>query len=1411
MNTNMNLTEYLASVHYYIQRQLYKEAALLAKEAFEKFDNDYMCFWAVYANFKSGAKTESSALLSIIDKKPDISDITQKIKCLMSGQPLQKLDSYYRPNSNENLIFHMALLYFHEGLIKQAKEYIKNTPENIFLFELIKGIINLAQCKKIPMQNESLTKMSNFLEKARQNLDMACQLKSTHPLLLLFQIDLEEKSKNAKEMGLLINKLNENLKNQTIIGLERVNYFIVCNNWDMASNHLEVLLANDGNNILVQKLKLLEIFVKLSSFGSAFEVYNQITHRIEKDYNFENIGLLLDIVSFVNRVAGNTDILIKHTIKVLTKAKTFAGDNYELLTELGFSYILLHDFENAETCYQRASLLESNKVEHVLRLVQIKLYKNELDEAEANLEFFKEISSTLNCETSEMCFLDVLLCFLKGKRLQEQKVLEENISKRDFNREIEQLFTKSDDLFDQAIRTHVAKIKNLTNNYDFYKILNPSFLLELSFYFMKDVELCFTFSKYNLKQISVPEQFFDKSIRMLEILVQKLPGILTPYIMLIKGHILNCNLEAAQVYIDKLLEKDCIVQDVHIFSLFVALMKGNMSKSDEAAIRALSNSTSSNFELLQNSEFMFLKSQTEILSKNYSIALKSMQKAKQLIEDSGSNEKRADSPDRRNNRHSESLIPKIKHEQSNLRNNEIEKTLKSKKYRKNLKVEIECELAILNVLCGNQQEGKELIQNAISEYAGTFFGIFVILANSDISLINKDLKTAIDILKNVDTFDQGFVISRRKLAEIYLTNLKQKRSYILSLNEIEQRFPSFENQKALADAYFSIAEFEDAQKVFEKLSKQYPENESIALKVGECYMQTHNFIRAKNYFTNLVNSYPQSLSFKVFLGELLLKTHQFLDIIDHLRFDLVVEKVEKNDADLMVYRSTLENKVRAGVLLFEHFNYVFIKSGEQEKFDKARVCLETAVDFQKTLIDHLKSEYKKVDKERKDLADLYHSLMVLLSLKCRDLNDLVPYIDDAIKNDPENLLYHLLHGKLYLSTGNIEIAKEKAKQIFKVDFRHPGAVVLFADCLLQSLQFESGVKGFTKIFEKDYTANNSTFVLTALVWFHRSSGTLSDFLKVLSRYSRLSFGLESDVKKTKGYQNGGNNPNLNYCYGVYHYTTRNYNSAIQELTKARTSQHLLCPSNLLLIDIYLHSNSFNLYSNFLQKEKFKTVQKTHLEIAKTLISELNNEFFVMEKKIYTIVITSLEDSVNIPESIKLFDELMALPSSELFHSLILYYSSLFCLKVKNTDKLKDNFTMIKSLKYQPKHYFDEYFFRANMLYVDTLLYKEKLKPAKTIIDNCINASKSCMLAYDYLIIHNEKAKESCIDVLKTAFSVTNCEDPNIGYKLARDLMNENKPQDSFNICKTVLDKNPKFKQIEKDILLKVKEDLLNYY
>ena len=100
-----------------------------------------------------------------------------------------------------------------------------------------------------------------------------------------------------------------------------------------------------------------------------------------------------------------------------------------------------------------------------------------------------------------------------------------------------------------ALNVHIEKTKNLPNNYDFFYIFNPGFLLLLTHFFIADLDISFTLRKYEIPQSSISEFILQKCGKILSIILKKIPGLIAGYLLLVKAHLLNEDYNQAQIYV----------------------------------------------------------------------------------------------------------------------------------------------------------------------------------------------------------------------------------------------------------------------------------------------------------------------------------------------------------------------------------------------------------------------------------------------------------------------------------------------------------------------------------------------------------------------------------------------------------------------------------------------------------------------------------------------------------------------------------------------------------------------------------------------------------------------------------------------------------------------------------------------
>lgn len=88
------------------------------------------------------------------------------------------------------------------------------------------------------------------------------------------------------------------------------------------------------------------------------------------------------------------------------------------------------------------------------------------------------------------------------------------------------------------------------------------------------------------------------------------------------------------------------------------------------------------------------------------------------------------------------------------------------------------------------EEAQAMINKLIQEDSENL-GEEIFLLNADIVLKLKDIKKAVNLLKKINPSNPGFFISsRKKLADIYITHLKDRRLFSWCYSEILENVSS---------------------------------------------------------------------------------------------------------------------------------------------------------------------------------------------------------------------------------------------------------------------------------------------------------------------------------------------------------------------------------------------------------------------------------------------------------------------------------------------------------------------------------------------------------------------------------------------------------------------------------------------
>ena len=96
---------------------------------------------------------------------------------------------------------------------------------------------------------------------------------------------------------------------------------------------------------------------------------------------------------------------------------------------------------------------------------------------------------------------------------------------------------------------------------------------------MANQEISLGMKLLNLNMIRISEFIFEKCAVILQIILEKIPGLISGYLLLVKAYILNDDLNKAKNYVSLILQRDILNKEAHYFNLFISIVEDS-KKSD---------------------------------------------------------------------------------------------------------------------------------------------------------------------------------------------------------------------------------------------------------------------------------------------------------------------------------------------------------------------------------------------------------------------------------------------------------------------------------------------------------------------------------------------------------------------------------------------------------------------------------------------------------------------------------------------------------------------------------------------------------------------------------------------------------------------------------------------------------------
>ena len=174
-------------------------------------------------------------------------------------------------------------------------------------------------------------------------------------------------------------------------------------------------------------------------------------------------------------------------------------------------------------------------------------------------------------------------------------------------------------------------------------------------------------------------------------------------------------------------------------------------------------------------------------------------------------------------------------------------------------------------------KAKKVMSRAISEFQGTPEEVKVMLTQSDMALKMGDVKKALAMLKKIQPGNISFIEAKKKQAQLYLDELKDRMNYKRCYLEILDTDPSVDNFKLTAQALMDIQEPEEAIQYYEKALEKDADDIVLVREVGKALVMTHDYNRAIKYYEQTLQDDPKLFDLRIDLAELYIKLKAYDD------------------------------------------------------------------------------------------------------------------------------------------------------------------------------------------------------------------------------------------------------------------------------------------------------------------------------------------------------------------------------------------------------------------------------------------------------------------------------------------------------------------------------------------------------
>ncbi|KAM6161377.1 tetratricopeptide repeat protein 21A [Erethizon dorsatum] len=580
----------LARIIYYSQEKYFRHVQQAAAVGLEKFSNDpVLQFFKAYGVLREGRIQDAISELENIRGHPDLSlcsvmALLYAHRCCETTdqEAIQELESSLKEVcklASETALYYAGLFLWLIGRHDKAKEYVDHmlkVSSSSREGYVLKGWVDLTSEKPHLMK-----KSIKYLEQGIQSSKDALGLMGKATYFMMQQ--------NYSGALDVVNQISTASGSFLPALVLKMRLFLAQQDWEQMIETAHRILEKDDSNIDARQILAVHELVREGNMATATDHVRNLIKALEMREP-QNPSLQLKKVLVVSRLCGRHQAILRLVSSFMERIFLAMPSCAQVATELGYLFILQNQEKEAALWYSQATKLGENSMAALTGTIWCHILKDELEEAEHQLEFLKEVQQSLG-KSEVLVFLQALLASKKHKGEQEVTAL-----------------------LREAVELHFSCMQGLPLGPEYLEKLDPPFLVCIA---KEYLQFC-------PKQPRAPGQLVSPLLKQAAVIlspvVRAAPALMDPLYVMGQVKYLSGELENAQSTVQRCLELDPTSTDAHLLMAQIYLAQGNFAMCSHC----LEMGVSHNFQVRDHPLYHLIKARALNKSGDYQEAIKAL-------------------------------------------------------------------------------------------------------------------------------------------------------------------------------------------------------------------------------------------------------------------------------------------------------------------------------------------------------------------------------------------------------------------------------------------------------------------------------------------------------------------------------------------------------------------------------------------------------------------------------------------------------------------------------------------------------------------------------------------------------------------------------------------------------------------